>query len=103
MQSKLFSETKELMNHEQPQHIQQMQWRHKDSDDLNLGFEQSFACIVTMMIYNAYLYSQIRYGKMAITHVSMRPYKIAFVFLLIALAETVYVLILSDVVFANNF
>ena len=98
----MFSEPKELMNHEQ-QPVQQLQWMHEDSDDLNLGFEQSFACIVTMIIYNAYLYSQIKYGNMTITHVSMRPYKIAFLFLLIALAETVYVLILSDVVFANDF
>lgn len=68
-----------------------------------LGFELSFAFIVFVLIVNIGLHLRIKYGDMVITHMTTLPYKIAYVVLIVGLIESLMLLIMRNIVFADDF
>ena len=52
---------------------------------LELGFEQSLAVVLSMLILNIILHTRIKFGSMVVTHMTTTPYKIAYIFLIMAL------------------
>ena len=68
-----------------------------------LGFEQSFAFLAMFLVANTFLHVRIKYGSMVVTHMTTWPYKIIFFFLIVAIIESVMLLILDNIVFAGHF
>ena len=61
------------------------------------GFELSFACIFTMLLVSITQHTGLKYGDIVVTHTSTRPYKIASIFLVAALLESMFLIYLTNV------
>ena len=60
-------------------------------------FELAFACIFTSLLVNVTQHTALKYGDVVVTHTSTRPYKIASLFLVVALLESIFLIYLTDV------
>ena len=56
-----------------------------------------------MLILNVILHVRIKFGNMVVTHVTTRPYKIAYVFLILALLQTVGMIYLTNIYYDGQF
>ena len=52
---------------------------------------------------NIWLHTRIKYGKMKVTHVTTKPYKVAYIFLFLAITSSIYLEIMVNVVHAGNY
>ena len=62
-----------------------------------LGFEEAFACIFAMLLVNVTMHTRLKYGDMVVTHITTRPYKVATVFLVVALLESIFLIYLNNI------
>lgn len=49
------------------------------------GFELALSVLISVLILNITLHMRIKFGNMAVTHVTFKPYKMAYVFLTLAI------------------
>ena len=54
-----------------------------------------FALVSVTLVFNVILIVRIKYGDNRITHLTLKPYNIAMIFLLFMLTETTIVLIMQ--------
>lgn len=70
---------------------------------LQLGFEQSFACTVCLLILSVTMHVRIKFGDMVVTRTTTRPYKIAHLFFILTLLETIFIITVVNVVNKDDF
>ena len=56
-----------------------------------------------MLILNGILHMRIKFGSMVVTHITTRPYKIAYVFLILALVQTTSMIFITNIVYKGEF
>ena len=52
---------------------------------------------------NIVLHTRIKFGSMVVTHNTTKPYKVAYIFLLLAGIQSVSLIYLTNVYYARNF
>ena len=69
----------------------------------NYGIAAAFAVSVTTLILNIYCYCRVKYGRQQrITHLSLQPYQISMLFILLLMVELIYYLVQIDVIYGGN-
>lgn len=68
-----------------------------------LGFEQSLALLLSVLLLNGFLHIRIKYGSMVVTHVTTRPYKFAYGYLLLAISQTLGLIFLTNIYYRDDF
>ena len=69
----------------------------------NLGLEASLSVVISALIYTVVKIVEIRYGNMAITHLTSRPYMIAVFLFACSVLELVNYLIATNVMAKNDY
>lgn len=59
--------------------------------------------MVSALVFLIFVQTRITYGHTVVTHITTWPHKAALLFLLVALVESIFLLILQNVVFSDDF
>ena len=70
---------------------------------VNLWLEASLAVVISALIYTVAKIVNIRYGNMAITHLTSRPYMIALFLFLCSVLELVTYLLATNVMASSDY